>query len=79
MDETDTYFPPSWLNTLAYSLSAPTALMTLVVGLADATRDEVTASSAAGPTSAPARTARPRSRAQGRRSEEVVLSVMKQG
>ncbi len=28
IDETDTYFPPIWLKTLAYSFSAPMATMT---------------------------------------------------
>jgi hypothetical protein len=36
MEETATYLPPIWLSTLAYSFSAPTAMITLGLELADA-------------------------------------------
>src|ERR1700722_14349124 len=47
IDVTLTYFPPIWLNTLAYSFSAPTAMMgpdLLVLADADAAVRPATAS-----------------------------------
>ena len=39
MEDTATYLPPIWLSTLAYSFSAPTAMIKFGLELADAMLD----------------------------------------